>query len=177
MSILDLLSSAVGDPTEASNKAVAAEALEHPEILEELAAGLALDDRKLLSDCVEVFTEVAKENPALVAPYAERLIPLLSHKDTRVRWESTHAVARIATLVPDRIAPLLPDLAAKIEGDRSVIVRDCAIIALGEYGRSGPDAARQVHEWYRAGTAPTEYAPDRSTFNPDEIDVFGVDGQ
>lgn len=33
---------------------------------------------------------------------------------------------------------------AKIEGDRSVIVRDCAVKALGEYGRSGPEAARQV---------------------------------
>lgn len=144
MSILERLSSASGDPSEASNKAVAAEALERPEILGEVAAGLALDDRRLLGDCVEVFTEVAKENPALVAPYAEWLIPLLGHKDTRVRWEATHAVALIAALVPAQIAPLLPDLAAKIERDRSVIVRDCAAIALGEYGRSGPEAAWQV---------------------------------
>jgi hypothetical protein len=144
MSALERLSSACGDPSEASNKAVAAEALERPEILDEVAAGLELDDRKLLGDCAEVFTEVATVNPALVAPYAELLIPLLGHKDTRVRWEATHAVALVAPLVPDLIAPLLPDLVAKIEGDRSVIVRDCTVKALGEYGRSGPEAARQV---------------------------------
>jgi hypothetical protein len=144
MSTLERLSSARAERSEVSNKALAAEALDRPGILDEVAAGLALDDRRLLGDCVEVFTEVAKENPALVAPYAEQLIPLLGHKDTRVRWEATHAVALVAALVPDQVAPLLPDLAAKIERDRSVIVRDCAVIALGEYGRSGPVAARQA---------------------------------
>jgi hypothetical protein len=144
LSILDRLSSARGDRTEASNKAVAAEALSRPELLDEVAAGLERSDRKLLADCVEVFTEVAKANPALVAPYTERLIPLLGHKDTRVRWEATHALALVAALVPAQIEPLLPDLAAKIESDRSVIVRDCAVLALGEYGRSEPEAARQA---------------------------------
>ena len=144
MSVLAQLSSASGDPTEASNKAGAAEALACPDLLDEVAAGLALSDRKLLGDCVEVFTEVAKENPGLVTPYTARIIPLLGHKDTRVRWEATHAVALVAALVPDEIAPLLPELAAKIEQDKSVIVRDCAVKALGEYGRSGPDAAWQA---------------------------------
>jgi hypothetical protein len=144
MSALDRLSSAQGDRSEASNRALAGEALERPEILDELAAGLALDDRKLLGDCVEVFTEVAKENPALVAPHAERLIALLGHRDTRVRWEATHAVALVAALVPDQVKPFLSDLAGKIDRDRSVIVRDCAIKAVGEYGRSGPEAARQA---------------------------------
>jgi hypothetical protein len=142
MSILERLSSACGDLSEASNKAVAAEALECPEILGKLAVGMRDADRKLLGDCVEVFTEVAKKNPALVAPYVDQFVPLLGHKDTRVRWEATHAMALVAGLVPDQIAPLLPDLAAKIERDRSVIVRDCAVKALGEYGRSGPEAAR-----------------------------------
>ncbi|MFN2169024.1 MAG: hypothetical protein ACK2U9_22560, partial [Anaerolineae bacterium] len=82
--------------------------------------------------------------PALIVPYTQRLMPLLGHKNTRVRWEATHAVALVAALVPDQIAPLLPELAAKIERDRSVIVRDCAVIALGEYGSSGPEAARQA---------------------------------
>jgi len=77
MGILDQLSSAVGDRTEASNKAVASEALDCPEILEEVALGLNSDDRKLVADCAEVFTEVAKVEPALVAPYADRLVPLI----------------------------------------------------------------------------------------------------
>jgi hypothetical protein len=129
MSALERLSSARDERSEVSNKSVAADALGHPEILDDLAAGLELDDRKLLGDCVEVFTEVAKENPALVAPYAERLIPLLGHRDTRVRWEATHAVALVAALVPAQVEPLLPDLADKMKCDQSVIVRDCAVPA------------------------------------------------
>ena len=144
MSILERLSSVAGDPSEASNKALAREALERPEVLDEVAVGLEWDDRKLVGDCAEVFTEVAKGNPALVAPYVDRIAPLISHKDTRVRWESTHALALVASLVPEQIAPLVPDLVTKIEKDRSVIVRDCAVLALGEYGRSGPKAAQQV---------------------------------
>jgi hypothetical protein len=144
MSVLERLSSVAGDPGEASNKAVAREALERPEILDEVAVGLEWDDRKLVGDCAEVFTEVAKENPALIVPYVGRIAPLISHKDTRVRWESTHALALAASLVPEQVAPLVPDLAAKLEKDKSVIVRDCAVQALGEYGRSGPEAAREV---------------------------------
>ena len=85
-----------------------------------------------------------EENPALVAPYVYRIAPLISHKVTRVRWESTHALALVAALVPEQIAPLLPDLVAKIERDKSTIVRSCAVMALGEYGRGGPEAAREV---------------------------------
>ena len=150
MSVLQRLSSAVGDRSEASNKAVAGEALEHPEILDEVAVGLDWRDPKLVGDCAEVFTEVAKVNPALVAPYADRLIPLSSHKNTRVRWESMHALALIAALVPEQIAPLLPDLLAKIERDKSVIVRDCTLLALGEYGGSSPERAQETFphlEW------------------------------
>jgi hypothetical protein len=144
MSVLERLSSATGDPTEASNKAVARQALQQPQILAEIAAGLSHGDRKVVGDCAEVLTEVAKVNPALVAPYAGALSPLLDHGDTRVRWEATHALALVAALVPEQIAPLLPVLVARIEKDGSVIVRDCAVIALGEYGRSSPGAARQV---------------------------------
>lgn len=144
MSVLERLSSLSGDPGETSNKALAAEALAQPEILLELASGLEHADHKVVGDCVEVFTEVAKESPALVAPFARQLTPLIDHRDTRVRWEANHALALVAALVPEQIAPLLPNLAAKIEQDRSVIVRDSAVKALGEYGRSGPEAARQA---------------------------------
>jgi hypothetical protein len=53
-------------------------------------------------------------------------------------------VALVAALVPAQVETLLPDLVGKIERDRSVIVRDCAVKAISEYGRSGPQAARQA---------------------------------
>ena len=153
MSILEQLSSARGEAGEAANKAVARQALARPEILGEVAAGLDSDNRRLAGDCGEVFTEVAKTDPALVAPYADRLIPLTKHRDTRVRWEAHHALALVAALVPDQVAPLVPELAGRIEGDPSVIVRDGAVKALGEYSRSGPGAAREVFPYLQSALA------------------------
>ena len=46
MGILERLSSIAGDPSEASNKAVAREALEQPDMLDEVAVGLEWDDSK-----------------------------------------------------------------------------------------------------------------------------------
>ena len=150
MNALSRLSSVSGDHSEASNKAVAFEALEHPEILAEVAFGLDWKDPKLVADCAEVFTEVAKVNPALVAPYADRIIPLTRHRNTRVRWEATHALALVASLVPEKISPLLPDLLGTFERDKSVIVRDCVVLTLGEYGKSSPERAKETFphlEW------------------------------
>ncbi len=144
MSVLGRLSSVAGDRSEASNKAVARDALQRPELLEEVAVGLEMADRRLAGDCAEVMCEVAKENPALVLPYLDRLVPLTAHRDTRCRWESMHAVALLAALAPAQVAPLVPDWADKLERDRSVIVRDSAVKALGGYGQTGAEAAREV---------------------------------
>lgn len=150
MNVLGRLSSASGDRSEASNKAVALEALERPEILAEVAVGLDWNDPKIVADCAEVFTEVAMVEPALVAPYADRIIPLTRHNNTRVRWESTHALALVSSLVPEQIAPLLPELLMTFERDKSVIVRDCVVLTLGEYGKSSPERAQETFphlEW------------------------------
>ncbi len=144
MDALARLSAASGDRSSESNKAVARDALEHPERLTEVAVGLDWNDPKMVADCAEVFTEVAKVNPTLVAPYADRLIPLTKHKNTRVRWESTHALALIASLVPDQIEPLQPDLLTTFERDKSVIVRDCVVLLLGEYGSSSQERAQET---------------------------------
>ena len=144
MSVLEQLSSQSGDRTTASNERVAKRALQQPQLLEEIAAGLALSDRKLIGDCAEVMTLVAAKQPKLVAPYAEALIALIDHKDTRVRWEAMHSVAEIAAHVPEKISPILPRLVAEIDLDKSVIVRDYALLALGEYGGTSVAAARYV---------------------------------
>jgi HEAT repeat protein len=145
MSILDQLSSQVGDRTEKSNRRVVGLCLANPALLDEIAAGLASQDAKLVGDCAEVLTEVAKEHPDWVAPYAQTLAALLAHKTARVRWEAMHALALTATLAPQVIAPLLPCLDEIIHTDPSVIVRDCAIDALGNYAAMSKKAAQAAY--------------------------------
>ncbi|MDE3090519.1 MAG: hypothetical protein KGJ80_14150, partial [Chloroflexota bacterium] len=144
MSILDKLSSQRGDRTEASNKRVALQVLKEPALLAEIKRGLLSPDAKLAGDCAEVMTLVAAKKPDAVA-----LIARLDHKDTRVRWEAMHGLATIAARVPEKIAPLVRKLGEKIALDQSVIVRDYAILALGEYGSTSPAAAQRVWQHLR----------------------------
>jgi len=144
MSIIAKLSSQSGDRTEASNKRVAGHVLKEPALLAEIAQALASHDAKLAGDCAEVMTIAAAREPAIVAPHANVLIALLDDKDTRVRWEAMHCLAEIAAQVPEKIAPLVRRLDEKIALDKSVIVRDYAILALGEYGGTSPAAAKRV---------------------------------
>jgi len=56
MEILNQLSSQKGDKTETANRLVAEKCIANPQILAEIATGLEDKDKKLQSDCVEVFT-------------------------------------------------------------------------------------------------------------------------
>jgi predicted transcriptional regulator len=141
MDILNQLSSQAGDRTEASNRRVVAQCLTKPALLAEIAEGLQSKDAALLGDCAEVMTEVAKEYPEWVVPYAEALVVLLAHKKARVRWEAMHALALVASLAPGLMASLLPRLAEMLRSDSSVIVRDHAVDALGNYAQTSPEAA------------------------------------
>lgn len=145
MSILDQLSSQVGDRTEASNRAVAAKCLDEPGLLAEVAAGLAGRDEKQVGDCAEVMTKVAAEDPTLVAPFAAKLVPLLGHEYTRARWEAAHALALIADKVPELIEAHLQDLDRAIFEDPSTIVRDHAVDTLSSYASVGPQQAEAAY--------------------------------
>lgn len=142
MGILNRLSSQLGDRTEQSNLEVVTLCLDQPALLEEIAAGLRSDEAALIGDCAEVLTKVAEERPELVAPYASALTALLTHKTTRVRWEAMHALALIAPEVPEIIRPLLPRLRRLIHDDLSVIVRDYATEAVGNYAKTSSQAAQ-----------------------------------
>jgi hypothetical protein len=146
MSVLNDLSSNKGDRTAQSNLTVAARCLKKPALMQEIAGALtnALTGKNaaLLGDCAEVFTEVAKEKPGLVAPYAGTLVALIVHPTTRVRWEAMHALALTAAAAPRTVAPLLPRLRDIIQHDASVIVRDYAVDAVGSYAGTGAAAAK-----------------------------------
>jgi hypothetical protein len=149
MSVLARLSSQVGDRTEAANRAVAAECLQQPGLLADIVAELNGPEAALAGDCAEVLTKVAEAAPELVAPYAPALAPLLGHKATPARWEAMHALALVAGHAPRVMARLLPELARLIQHDHSMIMRDYAVEALGNYAGSSRAAAESAYPLLR----------------------------
>jgi hypothetical protein len=143
--ILQQLSSRVHDRTAKSNLKAAARCLKEPALLDEIARGLQDQDAALVGDCAEVLTEVAGQKPDLAARYAANLVPLVNHATTRVRWEAMHALALVATRDPRVIASLLPRLDEIIRLDGSVIARDYAVDAVGNYAGTNMQAARAAY--------------------------------
>jgi hypothetical protein len=141
MGVLNHLSSQMGDRSTKSNLRIVAQCLAKPTMLDEIAGGLNSKEAALAGDCAEVFTEVAKKRPDLVAPYAKVLSILISHKTTRVRWEAMHALSLVATANFKIVAALLPRLGNIIRNDSSVIVRDYAVDAISNYAETSKKAA------------------------------------
>jgi hypothetical protein len=144
MSITSQLSSQVGDKTEQSNIKVVEQCLKDPAKLKEIAEGLKSKDIALVGDCAEVFTKVSESQPNLVVPFVDNLIVLLTHRNTRVRWEAMHTISLIAEFIPDQIKPLLPQLKGQIVTDGSTIVRDYAVDAISNYAKTSKEAAGEA---------------------------------
>ncbi len=141
MSILNQLSSQMGDRTEYSNRKVAIQCLADPDLLVDIASGLRGSNPAIVGDCAEVMTKVAEADPEWVVPYVEDLAPLLIHKNTRVRWEAVHALSLITTFVPGSISPLLTILMEMIGSDTSVIARDYATDTIANFASTSRTAA------------------------------------
>ena len=141
MSILQQLSSVVGDKTEASNRKVTEKCLQDRNLIQEIGAGIMSDKPALVGDCAEVLTKVAEQEPSWVSPFYPQLVPLLNSKKTRVRWEAMHAIALMAELLPEEISTLLPKLRQCIQSDKSTIVRDYAIETISAYAKTSHTAA------------------------------------
>ncbi len=146
MEILNQLSSQKGDKTEMSNKLVAEKCIANPKALAEIATGLKDKDKKLQSDCIEVFTLVSEVKPELVVPYADNMLPLLYSKETKTRWEAAHTLSFIAAKVPDTIFSVLPTLQSLIEKDKSTIVRDYALDTVANYAKASVKASEKSYE-------------------------------
>jgi len=146
MEILNQLSSQKGDKTEIANRLVAEKCIANPKILAEIAIGLADKDKKLQSDCIEVFTLVAEVKPELVVPYSENILPLLSGKETKTRWESVHTLSFIADKIPEIIFSVLPTLQSLVEKDKSTIVRDYAMDTVANYAKVSAETSEKSYE-------------------------------
>lgn len=149
MTLLNQLSSQVGDRTEYANRKVVLKCLDEPTLLDEIVQGLMSKDAALLGDCTEVLTMVAEEHPQWVARHAKRLADFLTHKNKRVRWEAMHALALVAGLAPQVIAKSLPQLGEMIRCDASVIVRDYAVQAVGNYAATSSIAAQAAYPYLK----------------------------
>ena len=136
MEILNQLSSVQGDKTEQSNRIVAEKCIKKPQLLKDIAKGFSVNDKKLQSDCIEVFTMVSEDHPEMIVPFAEDIIPLLSDKETKSRWEAVHTLSNIAGKIPGIIFSVLPELQELIEKDKSTIVRDYTIDAVANYAKA-----------------------------------------
>lgn len=145
MEILKQLSSQVADKTATANRKVITRCLKNPAHLKDIARGLESGQAALAGDCTEVMTEVAKTHPEWVAPYASFLAPLLGHTATRVRWEAAHSLALTAPYAPEVIATSLVKLGEIIRTDSSVIVRDYAVDAIGNYAKTSAAAGRAAY--------------------------------
>ncbi|MFZ1083929.1 MAG: HEAT repeat domain-containing protein [Terracidiphilus sp.] len=149
MSIVERLSTSVGDRTQGANLAVAETVKANTSLLAEIADGFDTASVKLLGDCVEIFTMVAVGQPEAVIPYLPAFQKLLHIRDKRVRWEAAHTLALTAIHAPDVIKKMVADLEELVARDESMIVRGYALQALGEYARSKPAAADSVFIFLR----------------------------
>jgi hypothetical protein len=149
VSIVNELSSQVGDRGQEANLKVAAKCLAKPELLAEVADALGNKDTALVGDCAEVFTKVAEQNPRLIVLYAADLLRLIAHRTTRVRWEAVHALALCAQFIPQILQPQLCEIDGIIRSDKSIIVRDYSIDIVANYALAGAKQAQEVYPLLR----------------------------
>jgi hypothetical protein len=145
MNITAQLSSQIGERSEEGNRQVAGMCLRNPDLLGDIALGLESGDAGMLGDCAEVMTMVAQVHPELILSYARHLPPLLFHKKARVRWEAMHALGLIAAYKPALIERNLSRIEEIIHTDASVIARDWAVQAVGNYAGTGRKAAEKAY--------------------------------
>ena len=141
MSLLQQLSSQSGDRSEQNNRRAAELILENPGLISDIAAGLDTKDYALLGDCVEVFTMVAESDVVIITPYAERLLSFVHHKKTRVRWEAMHALALVTPQVRELIRQYFKTVEGLFRTDKSIIVRDYALVCAGNLAAGGREYA------------------------------------
>jgi len=146
MEILNQLSSQKGDKTEDSNKIVAEKCIANPRMLAEIAIGLEDNDKKLQSDCMEVFTLVAEKKPEFIVPYADNILYLLYSKETKTRWEAVHTLSFVAEKIPNIIFSVLPVLQSLIEKDKSTIVRDYTLDTVVNYAKVSAETSEKSYE-------------------------------
>jgi len=129
--ILSRLAGAQGRKDEEPNKAIGRELAESEDTasIQLIADHLWDEDKRVRTDCISVLEEIGRQNPALIATYAEDFIKLLGSKHNRLVWQAMENLALVAALRAELILAHFSDIVGAIETG-SVITRDHGIKTL-----------------------------------------------
>jgi len=129
--------------SEGQAEAVAAQIINRPQLLSDLAAGLDSESKLIRARTCMAMEVVSRQRPDLLADVLEQLIGL-SAADTvpQVRWHVAQIFGNMALTAKDA-ERIIPTLLGYL-GDKSKIVKYCAVQTLGGLGRTSPSKAQII---------------------------------
>ena len=152
MSVLDLLSSSLGQKGNKANIELARQIAvsENHEAVKELVQNLKYNDKKIQGDCIKTLYETAYLKPEMIGDYYSDFLDLLTSKNNRLVWGGMIALMTITDLKSKEIFAAL-ELIMKTVNGGSVITIDCGVeilVKLNKYSKyfdiSDPLLAEQL---------------------------------
>jgi len=136
MSIINLLSSSLGQKGNDANIKLANEIVEKESksAIKELVDNLNNNDKKIQADCIKTLYETAYINPQMIADYYSVFLSLLSNKNNRLVWGGMIALTTIIDLKHKEIFAAI-DLISESIKKGSVITIDSGIEILAKLNR------------------------------------------
>lgn len=132
-STLRALSSVQGNKNNQNNielaKTIAS--AKNKQAIDDLVQGLALNDKKIQSDCIKVLYEIGYIEPALICGHLPVFIALLNTNNNRLIWGSMTAIATITHIAHIEIFKHLTVIMEAIKKG-SVITIDSGVIVLAQ---------------------------------------------
>lgn len=128
MSVLNLLSSSLGQKGNDANIALAKDIAEkeNHSAIKELVSNLKNKDKKIQADCIKALYETAYIKPEMIASYYTDFLALLSDKNNRLVWGGMVALMAITDIKHKEIFAAL-DLISETVNKGSVITIDCGV--------------------------------------------------
>ena len=146
MTVLNQLSSALGQRDEKPNQELAAKIASKKDhsAVQELVDNLNNSSKAIQSDCIKVLYEVGEQAPDLIQQYDRAFLQLLNSKNNRLVWGAMTALDTISSINPKGIYNNLGKI-LEIADKGSVITKDHAVNILIKLS---------THEKYRNETIP-----------------------
>ena len=146
MTVLNQLSSALGQRDEKPNQELAAKIASKKDhsAIQELVDNLNNSSKAIQSDCIKVLYEVGEQAPDLIQQYDRAFLQLLNSKNNRLVWGAMTALDTISSINPKGIYNNLGKI-LEIADKGSVITKDHTVNILIKLS---------THKKYRNETIP-----------------------